>query len=422
MQNGRVKRLSDRPPRQRRALTQARLPARVEAWGEPRAAAGLRRALEVADADPRTFTHGFHSYAARMHPETARRVLALLELPHGAAVLDPFCGSGTVLVEAARAGLAAVGLDASPLAVLVAGAKTWRPPHGVRAALVRDAHDIAARVIEEGKAARRAGHEPAGHRRGSRVPMGAFDPHVRREIEALAAEVDEAAPERADVLRAVLSAIVIKVSRRASDSRGETVKRAIGRGMAARLFADRAAELAGGLDELWRAAPRGTPPPRVALGDARRLPFADASIDAVVTSPPYAGTFDYAEHHALRLAVLGLSPEELQRREIGARRGFAADVGRALAAWERDLRAFLVETARVLREGGRAVILLGDSVAGRPPGARAVLAREVLGRLATAARLGVVAGAGAARDKLGAAERAAFGAADKREHLILLRR
>jgi hypothetical protein len=78
--------------------------------------------------------------------------------------------------------------------------------------------------------------------------------------------------------------------------------------------------------------------------------------------------------------------------------------------------------ARVLRPGGRAVLLLGDSLAGRPPRARAVWARRTLEELAPAAGLRPVAGAGAPRDKLGAAERAAFGDAPKAEHLIVLAR
>src|SRR5262249_48113475 len=106
----------------REALTQARRRAPITTWGEGGEALG--RALDVGDQGITSFTHRFHSYPARLHPHTARRALAALALPPGARVLDPFCGSGTVLVEAVRAGLAASGLDASPLAVLVARAKT----------------------------------------------------------------------------------------------------------------------------------------------------------------------------------------------------------------------------------------------------------------------------------------------------------
>src|SRR5262249_12364497 len=145
--------------------------------------------------------------------------------------------------------------------------KTARPGKGLvaRARAIRDA------VVSEGKAARREGFEPRKERRlgpaQKEALAGAFAPHVRRELEALLAAVGDD-----DLLRACLSSIVIKAPRRASDSRAETVERKVARGMAARLFAARAEELHRGLDALWRAAPPGTPPPDIRLGDARALP------------------------------------------------------------------------------------------------------------------------------------------------------
>jgi hypothetical protein len=386
----------------REALTQARRRVPVAGWGEPEAAARLARALDVGDDEVTAFTHRFHSYPARLHPLTARRALGALALAPGARVLDPFCGSGTVLVEAVRAGLAASGLDASPLAVLVARAKTARPRRGLAA----DAQAIRDRVIAEGKAARREGFETRPERKLSpeqrEALAGAFAPHVRRELEALLAAVGDD-----ELLRACLSSVVIKVSRRTSDSRAETTDRAVARGMAARRFADRAAELARGLEALWREAPPKTPPPEVRLGDARRLPAEADAFDAVVTSPPYAGTYDYAEHHALRLAFLGLPPYAAP--EIGARRHDGGD-------WETDYVRVLTELARVCR--GPIVWVIGDSLAG----GRAVYADEVVRALAPRAGLELRAGASAPRLTLGRVEREAFARAPKREHVILLGR
>ena len=71
--------------------------------GDPALAATLARCLDV-DADAKLpFTHGFHAYPARMHPETARR---FIEAFPGGLILDPFVGSGTTAVEAVRAGYA----------------------------------------------------------------------------------------------------------------------------------------------------------------------------------------------------------------------------------------------------------------------------------------------------------------------------
>jgi len=386
--------------------------------GEARLAGALAEALDVAGAGPLDLTHGFHTFPARMHPLTARRTLAALGDLRGCPVLDPFCGSGTVLVEAYRAGARAVGIDLSPLAVLVARAKC-AVDEPVDLVLAR-ARDVAARVAAEGRAARRASGP-----RGRRLPDAiwrAFPPHVAAELAALRDHVeDEPEAVRAPLL-AVLSSILVKVSRRESDTSGEAVERRVARGAAARLFAARAEERAAGIRELARCAPRGTPVPVARLGDARHLDgLASGSVAAVVTSPPYAGTYDYLDQHALRLAFLGMDERALEAGELGARRRFSPGrAAAALAEWERDLTSVLRELARVLAPGGRAGVMIGDSRIGHGDEARAVLADQTIHRLAAAAGLRVSARASQDRAALGEPERRAFPRRPKREHLLCL--
>ncbi len=52
-------------------------------------------------------------------------MIELLSRP-GELVLDPFCGSGTALVEALRLGRRAVGGDLNPVALVSSRAKTRR--------------------------------------------------------------------------------------------------------------------------------------------------------------------------------------------------------------------------------------------------------------------------------------------------------
>jgi len=75
--------------------------------------------------NPDRATHLIHSYPAKL----------LMHIPYfflnndifskpGAIVLDPFCGSGTVLLESLLAGRNAVGTDTNPLASLISQVKT----------------------------------------------------------------------------------------------------------------------------------------------------------------------------------------------------------------------------------------------------------------------------------------------------------
>jgi SAM-dependent methyltransferase len=431
--------------RQRRALSQASAGGRIERGGDPDLAARLAGALLAAQRESEVAesgTHGFHTYPARMHPATARHLIALgarsegdaAESGAGVRVLDPFCGSGTTLVEARRIGMSAMGSDLNPLAVLIARARTWTVARPRREAAWQLGREVAAGAMAQVKAARRAGYSPPPLHKVGRDPAGRdraigewFAPHVRRELETLASLVDRAAQRDAevgDVLRAVLSSILYKVSYRASDTDTTKVKRQVARGAAVRLFEGRLALLFEGLDELARV--RG-PLPRVRCCDARRLGgFAQpASFDLVVTSPPYAGTYDYAEQHRLRMIFLGLDPSDLARGEIGARPRFTGGPerrARALAETAKAFGAALGEIARALVPGGRAAMVVGDSLAGGAAVLAEDLVREALAGVESAARLEVVAWARQERTELGRAEARAFAGTAKREHILLLQR
>ncbi|MEM2003171.1 MAG: DNA methyltransferase [Nitrososphaerota archaeon] len=78
---------------------------------------------DFAGENTQYLTHGLHPYPARMIPQIARRLLKRFASKND-VVLDPFCGSGGVLVEARLAGLNSVGIDINPLACLLAEVKS----------------------------------------------------------------------------------------------------------------------------------------------------------------------------------------------------------------------------------------------------------------------------------------------------------
>ncbi len=350
-----------------------------------------------------------------MHPATARALVALVsELTPNPIIFDPFCGSGTTLVEAQNAGLASIGVDANPLAVRISRAKTWTVPRREREQLRSRGGRIASRSLAESKAARRSGYEaPVWRERksGAELLGASFLKHTRRELEFLYGAILKESSPTADILQIPLSAILHKVSLRASDSERTLVHRRIARGAPSRLFAERVDALIDGLGELARAGGRA-PPPQVTIGDARRLPNLTAG--AVVTSPPYPGTYDYAAHHELRLAFLELDDSLIDSREIGARRSGGGRA--ALARWRADTKTWLEQAAKVVGSGRFVAAVVGDSVAGHG----AILADEELKRLAPSS-LAWMASASQTRAKRGGREREAFGKRPKQEHVLLFR-
>jgi DNA modification methylase len=394
---------------------------RVERRGDPRAAALLARALDVdPGAGVDRWTHGFHTYPARMHPDTAARLVRGLTSAPGQVVLDPFCGSGTVVLEALVAGRRAAGRDLNPLAIRLARLRCAVTSETQRRAL----RDEASRISSSAASRARTGRPPEGVGRDSDSAL--FDEGTGLQLEWIRALLaTDRDPFAREALSLVLSAILIKLSSQVSDTdrRVRPQLRSWPAGAATHLFRDKAHELSLMLKELSKAARSSGEhtPADLEVDDARRLPtVAEGSVDAVVTSPPYPNVYDYAEHHALRARWLGLDDEALRRGEIGARRTFQRQAEHGLEQWEADGDAWVAAIARSLRPGGLAAILGGDGATRIGP----IRFDECLERWLASAGLRTVASASQRRPVWNAESRRAFtrrGAAP-REHLVLAER
>ena len=413
-----------------------RTAGRIHRDGLTSTATVLVAALEAAQKDretAETLTHPFHTYPARLHPATAKILVEFIG--EGAQpnqpILDPFCGSGTVLVEARANGLRTMGVDLNPLAILIARAKTWTAPPRRRKQLVDAAHTIASSSLAAGKAARRStatADEPAPRLRKvagfdpnarNRRLASWFAPHVRRELEFLAGQLDALRTddaELADILTACLSAILYKVSSRTSDTDATWIDRNVGRGQPSRLFAQRTDLLVAGLDDLAKVH---GPIAELHELDVRKLStvIPDGTAAGIVTSPPYAGTYDYAEHQRLRFDFLGLRHRDLDAGEVGSRRSFEDDPHEGLRHWHKALAGIVDRIATALAPGRAAAIVIGDSVAK----GRALFALDDL-REALTSDVVIEAWASQERPMLGSVERRAFGDRPKAEHVVVLRR
>ncbi len=66
--------------------------------------------------------HGVYPYRGKMSAIDAQNIIR--QLPSTGRLLDPFCGSGTIVYESQRWGLDTIGIDNNPLAVVLSEAKT----------------------------------------------------------------------------------------------------------------------------------------------------------------------------------------------------------------------------------------------------------------------------------------------------------
>lgn len=78
-------------------------------------------------ANTKQLTHCFHAYPAMFIPQVAGRLIDTYG-KKASVLLDPYCGTGTSLVEANIRNINAIGSDLNPLARLIASAKTSKIP------------------------------------------------------------------------------------------------------------------------------------------------------------------------------------------------------------------------------------------------------------------------------------------------------
>jgi hypothetical protein len=383
-------------PREKRALSQ--VGGETQVAGDPAVCELLVYALDVASVDKDRLTHGFHSYPARMHWATPARLIAEFQLA-GMRVLDPFSGSGTVPIEASIAGCTAFGVDLSAFAVRLARVKANPMTLERRQEIALSASTLRGESEElvRSRSKIRAELPPA--------EIGWYEPHVLKEMAGLFSRIEALEDEEMrEIMRFVFSSLVIKFSRQRSDTAEERVTRHVRKGLVSEFFERKAFELSERLSAL--SEQMSGPCAEFREGDARSLPnILSKPVDCIITSPPYGGTYDYAEHHARRMAWLGISNAQLRRAELGARRrGDDAD------GFARELADVLVSLRRVLVDDGWLFLWMGDGQHGQ----ERVAADALVGELAEQAGFEPLAAASQPRlDFRGGPPRA--------EHLMALR-
>ena len=271
-------------------------------------------------------THGFDSYPAKMIPHMARYLINGVSNT-GQIILDPFCGSGAVLIESLLSGRNAMGVDLNPLAILFAKAKTTiYDPHLLEIQL----EELLDQFIK------------CRYAYQYNFPNASywFTPATLRKLGVIKTVLDRhlpnIEPDYAFFWLAVMATIVRECSR--ADTRGPKPfisKKAREERLEidfdpfkkfeskARSWIEVEHEYSGKLN-------RNGIKPRIEVieGDSRNLSkiLNGKKVDAVVTSPPYLNAQDYYRSCKLQLFILGhASPAELRewsRDLIGSDRIF----------------------------------------------------------------------------------------------------
>jgi site-specific DNA-methyltransferase (cytosine-N4-specific) len=301
-------------------------------------------------------THSLHPYPAKFPPPLPRYLLKHFAHP-GQTVLDPFCGSGTTLVEARITGINAIGVDVNGLSVLLSKVKATP----LSSAQLKEIENFVSEVKND-TFYWSFGNKPVIKVREIEGLNHWFQANVADEISFLLDKIDLHPDEDVkDFLKIILSSIIVRISKQESDTRFAAIDKETKDCLTFELFVTRATEYVRKMAEFSALVSTETTL-EVRNADSRDLSFLEKNqIDLIITSPPYANTYDYYLYHKFRKRWLGLDVGFAQNNEIGSRREFSS-LKKSPSKWNEDLIKCFSQMNTVLKPGGFAFIVIGDSI------------------------------------------------------------
>ena len=305
----------------------------------------------------------FHRYPARFHSDVLGQMFDGVEARLGRTpeiILDPFAGTGSTLSFAKQQAISSVGVELTPLGVLISNVRL-NPIRDVNTA-VNFAEEIAA--VETAQ------------------PSHNFTPELvfwigQKNSLVLADYLNRIGRVRDTKLKRWLHLAVSSSLRPSSKWLVGSIKPQVDPQRKPSPIAThflRCARILGRDCEAEWAGYQKNTDSKVYRGDAQRLPLSDNSVESVITSPPYGTMYDYFDVHRLSYLAFGWKCD--LQKQIGRpnhvecdgegfkpprhmamwyREKFRAEVtldGRALRAYFVAMRQHLREAKRVLKRGG----------------------------------------------------------------------
>ncbi len=265
-------------------------------------------------------THGLFPYRGKFHPQMIKALMNILGIKENEFVLDPMCGSGTLNVEAALIGVNSIGIDKNPFAVFMSKVKL-------------ESSNLDLELLDEmSKNLKEISNE--------------FLKTKRVKEELLFSEDEESKIKRLFLLAFLDS---MGYARRTTKNITRLFPQVLSRyikQVKSFLIISRELDLKLGVGKIENA-------------DARDLSMIkDASVDGVITSPPYSFAIDYAENDRPQLEYLGFDVNKLKNEMIGLTGKTRKE---KLQRYFDDMNRVISEISRVLKTGKYAVIIIGSN-------------------------------------------------------------
>ncbi|TRU92827.1 MAG: methyltransferase [Microcystis wesenbergii Mw_QC_S_20081001_S30D] len=238
--------------------------------------------------------------------------------PSNSVILDPFVGSGTVLLEASYLSLEAYGFEINPAAYIMSLTYKFINDYQKKEVL-KNLRNI---IDQE-------------------FPLRIFE--VSDQVENLVDKLQNTRNMLPDRSKVLFDALVIIL---------DVCKNKITQEFIQKKFSH--------LSNIITNLPYSQKPLRVGLSDARSLPLKNNQIDFVVTSPPYINVFNYHQNYRQSAEILGWDLLKIAKSEIGSNRANRSNRFYTVVQYCLDMGDILKELARVSKQQARIVLIVGQ--------------------------------------------------------------
>ena len=257
------------------------------------------------------------AWRGQFSPQLIETILSFY-CPSNSVILDPFVGSGTVLLEASYLSLEAYGFEINPAAYIMSHTYEF-----INDSQKKEVLKNLRNIIDQ------------------EFPLRIFE--VSDQVENLVDKLQNTRNMLPDRSKVLFDALVIILDVCNNKITQEFIQKKFSH-----------------LSNIITKLPYSQKPIRVGLSDARSLPLKNNQIDFVVTSPPYINVFNYHQNYRQSAEILGWDLLKIAKSEIGSNRANRSNRFYTVVQYCLDMGDILKELARVSKQQARIVLIVGQ--------------------------------------------------------------
>ncbi len=281
--------------------------------------------------------HGIYPYRGKISSIEAEKIIG--QIPASSKLLDPFCGSGTIIYESAIKGIKSIGVDNNPLAYFLAKGKINSLEFDKQ-----DFHTELKKILEDSKKLKKKLLMPLSARKH-------FHKKSSEEIMKIAYFFEK----MSDYLKACFLGAVALTARGCNDYKWTSST--VGKDINPKKYINFYEKFENKVLKHCSEKKIKFPKTNLFLKDSRELSkyISKNSVDIVFTSPPYFDCLDYTSYYGkIVFEILGLNRIEIKNNLIQTTKDY-----------KKEMKKVMEEIIKVTKDNGIIIFVVGDKKIGK---------------------------------------------------------